>query len=138
MNPKVRGHLILPTLFFFCHAEMLMRLKKVVPLITYCATHCKVNKTRNPSSLKARVWIFLNHLNLFESIEPIWILLNPFESIWIFLNLFESFWIYLNLFESFESIWIDWIYLNRLNLFELKWFLLKKEICRSAVSFARA
>lgn len=27
---------------FFCHAEMLMRLKKVVPLITYCATHCKV------------------------------------------------------------------------------------------------
>ena len=34
----------------------------------------KGNKTRNPSSLKARVWIFF----------------NLFESIWIFLNLFES------------------------------------------------
>ena len=29
------------------------------------------NKTRNPSSLKARVWIFLNRLNVFELI---WIL----------------------------------------------------------------
>ena len=46
----------------------------------------KGNKTRNPSSLKARVWIYLN---LFESI---WIFLNLFESIWIHLNLFESGW----------------------------------------------
>ena len=29
----------------------------------------KGNKTRNPSSLKARDWIFLNRLNLFQSIE---------------------------------------------------------------------
>ena len=32
----------------------------------------KGNKTRNPSSLKARIWIYLNQLNLFESTETIW------------------------------------------------------------------
>ena len=79
------------------------------------------NKTRNSSSLKARVWIFLNRLNLFEFFCIVWIFLNRFnlfKSIWTistYLNLFQSFWIYFKLI---------WIYFNWLNVFEVKWFLL--------------
>ena len=48
-----------------------------------------------------------NPLNLFDSIESIWI--N-----WIYLTQLNL----LNLFDTIESIWINWIILKWLNLFE--------------------
>ena len=64
----------------------------------------KGNKTRNPSSLKARIWIYLNLfesilnlLNLFESIESIWTQMVPenenrdnVEALWASLALLKT------------------------------------------------
>ena len=72
------------------------------------------SKTKNPSSLKARVWIFMDFFGF--------ICWNLYGSFWFYFNrlnfffyFFKSFWICLNrlnLFESIERIWINWIYLK--------------------------
>ena len=74
----------------------------------------KKNKTRNPSSLKAREWIFLNRLNLFESFESNW--MNVFESIFeliesLLKSLLKSIWSQMTSVMN-EMIWIEWMYLN--------------------------